>query len=94
MAVRDLPALGHFVGEVDIFTYGRLCYLIDHSQFKSFKDWYEAGWTDDSTCIVTAVSGATQKRVSEYGAVGPIELWGIQQTIDSLRLGIEWKAAP
>jgi len=82
---------GEFVGEVNLFSYGRLCYLLDRVRFTNFNSDYSAMWTDDSTCIVTAIGTNGTKAVSDYGAVGPVELWAIQQTIDNIRQEIEWK---
>ncbi len=92
--VRNLPKTGDFVGEIDALSFGRLCYALDQFHFQDFKDRYqpELMWTDDTTCIVTAhLGGDKVKKVSEYGSVGPIELWTIQQLIDGLRERIQWK---
>lgn len=94
-AVRNLPKTGNFVGELDALSFGRLCYVLDHYRFKDFKDRYlpAMAWTDDTTCIVTARKGTKDvKKVSDYGTVGPIELWTIQQLIDGFRERIEWKS--
>jgi hypothetical protein len=81
---------GDFVGRVDIWTYGRLCYLLRTSQFDTISDRYAANWTDARTITVTATAGGKTKVVSEYGGVGPSELWGIQQAIDSIAQIINW----
>ncbi|TAJ88620.1 hypothetical protein EPO44_15480 [bacterium] len=81
---------GDFIGRVDIWTYARLCYLLNRSQFSVLLDRYEARWTDARTITVTATSNGKTKIVSEYGGVGPIELWGIQEAIDSVAQGINW----
>jgi hypothetical protein len=92
-AISHLPTLGKFTGEIDPFTYGRLCYLIDNSHFKEMKSSYRASWTDDSTCVVTVTEGTSRSEVSDYGRVGPIELWAIQELIDAIREKIQWKPA-
>ena len=38
----------------------------------------------------TSASGATVD--SDYGSVGPIDLWAIQELIDGIREQTEWKA--
>jgi len=88
-----LPKLGKFNGEVHLRTYGRLCYMIESSHFSEMNSSYRANWTDDSTCIVTVTSGATAKVVSDYGKVGPIQLWAIQQLLDAVKERTEWKPA-
>ena len=92
-AEDHLPKLGKFVGEVSLNTYGRLCYLIENSHFNEMDSSYRGLWTDASTCIVTVTSGATTKSVSDYGGVGPIELWAIQELLDATKNEIEWKPA-
>ncbi len=81
---------GDFTGRVDIWSYGRLCYLLSKSQFSGLSDRYAAAWTDDRTFTVTATASGNTKTVSEYGGVGPIELWGIQEAIDSIAQGVNW----
>jgi hypothetical protein len=92
-ATRYLPNLGKFTGEVDPFTYGRLCYLIDNSRLGEMKPSYSANWTDAPTCIVAFTEGTTRKEISDYGSVGPVELWAVQELIDTIRTRIEWKPA-
>jgi Domain of unknown function (DUF6438) len=92
-ATRDLPNLGKFAGEVDPITYGRLCYLIDNSRLGEMKPGYSATWTDAPTCIVTLTEGTTRKEISDYGSVGPVELWAVQELIDAIRTRIEWAPA-
>ena len=93
-AVRNLPKSGDFIGELDVLSFGRLCYFLDRFRFTDFKERYQPNllWTDDTTCIVTVQPvGKEAKKVSDYGTVGPIELWTIQQLIDGFRERIEWK---
>ena len=90
-AIKYLPALGKFAGEVDAGDYGRLCYLLEQLHFMTFAPAYEADWTDDATCTITTTGTDHEKSVREYGSVGPIELWAIQQTIENIRQKTEWK---
>lgn len=93
-AVKNMPKSGDFVGEIDPLSYGRLCYFMEHSHFSDFKNVCQPPirWTDDSTCIVTArLDGGVVKKVSDYGTVGPIQLWAIQQLIDGFRERVVWK---
>lgn len=94
VATRHLPTLGKFTGEINPLTYGRLCYFIEHSRFEEMKASYRANWTDDTTCTITITQGAARTEVEDYGSVSPIELWAIQEALDSIRQKIEWKAVP
>ncbi len=90
-AVKNLPKIGDFSGRIDVTDFGRLCYFIQRTHFSEFKENYRANWTDDTTCIVTARTPDNKiKKVSDYGTVGPIQLWAIQQLIDGFRERIEW----
>lgn len=94
VAEEFLDPQGTFHGEVDLFAYGRLCYLIDKIGFSSFKPWYTASWTDAATATVTlTLTDGRQLSVSDYGSVGPVELWGLMEVIDRLRTQIEWTPA-
>jgi hypothetical protein len=88
-----LPRLGKFTGEVDIHTYGKLCYLLESSHFSKMSSEYRANWTDDSTCFVTTTNKTEVKTISDYGEVGPIQLWAIQEILDHAKDQIEWKFA-
>ena len=92
-ALAHLPKLGHFVGQVEESDYARLCHLVESSRFSGFRSSYRARHTDDSTCIVTVTTGDTSTKVSDYGSVGPTQLWAIQQAIDAVKNDIEWRIA-
>ena len=83
---------GDFTGRVDIWSYGRLCYLLSKSKFSGLSDRYESGWSDQHTITVTVTASSNTKTVAEYGGVAPIELWGLQEAIDSIAKGINWTA--
>lgn len=86
-----LDEIGTFEGEVNIFSYGKLCYLMDRLEFSKFQPQYEANWTDATTVTITASTKDCEITVSDYSEIGPVELWAIQQTIDNIRHEIEWK---
>jgi hypothetical protein len=83
-ALRHTERTGDFNGRISLSDYGKLCYLMKRLEFDRLPPRYTASWTDAPTFVVTAVSGETTKRVSDYSGVGPIELWAVQQAIDSM----------
>jgi hypothetical protein len=92
VADSGLEPLGASVGEIGLFDYGRLCYAIEALGFAGFKERYAASWTDSATATLTVTGGDGRKVVvSDYGGVGPIRLWALMETIDSLRARIAWK---
>ena len=80
-------------GEVSVWDYGSLCYLIEHLQFPSMQPEYVRSNVMDAGSVEVEVWTAAQdqpKVVREYAARGPIELWGIQTAIDGIASRIEW----
>jgi len=86
-----LPKTGEFTGQVDLPTFARLCYVLDSSGFKDFQEKYRADMTDDAACIITVSTGKSRKAVADYGTIGPIQLWAIEQLIDGVRERTDWK---
>jgi len=86
-----LPKIGAFTGQVDLPTFARLCYALDNSRFNNFQEKYRANLTDDTACIITVSTGKSRKTVTDYGAIGPIQLWTIEELIDGVRERIVWK---
>ena len=87
---RNTERIGEFEGQVSIFDYGKLCYLMQRMGFDQLPGRYTAGWTDAPTFIVTAVPGNTTRIVSDYSGIGPIELWAVQQAIDAVAQRVRW----
>jgi len=86
-----LPKTGAFTGQVDLPTFARLCYVLDNSRFNDFQEKYRANLTDEAACIITVSTGKSQKTVTDYGTIGPIQLWTIEQLIDGVRERTDWK---
>jgi hypothetical protein len=81
---------GDYVGSLDIKDYGRLNYLLVQSKFASFSSTYPPLGTEARRFTVTTTAGNVTKQVSNEGSVAPIELWAIEQAIDSIAQGISW----
>ena len=83
---------GHWAGEIDIWDYARLCYLIDELRFSELATRYAAPWTDSETVVITVVpsKGGPALAVSEYGGYGPPELWALQLAIDAAAARVKW----
>jgi hypothetical protein len=84
---------GRFKSEIHPASYARLCF-IERSRFESLPRDYHYPASDQDTAIVSVASSSGKHTVSEYGEVGPIELWTIQQTIDGLKAGLRWEPVP
>lgn len=90
-ATQHLDEIGTFEGEVNIFSFGKLCYLMDRLGFSKFQPQYDANSIDSATVTITASTKDGEIVVSDYSEIGPIELWAIQQTIDNIRHEIQWR---
>ena len=63
------------------------------SGFKNFQDKYRANPLEYSACMITIAAGKNRKTVTNYGNIGPIQLWTTEQLIDGIRERIDWKSA-
>ncbi|QBB71822.1 hypothetical protein ELE36_16470 [Pseudolysobacter antarcticus] len=84
---------GKFHAEINLHDFIRLCQLVYVANFFNLRDSYSAGWTDDTTMILIVVAGKTKKRVSDYGDVGPAQVWAMGRAIDAISTTLEWKPA-
>ena len=80
-------------GEVSLFDYGRLCQLIEEIGFEALPGRYDWGGFDGSTYTVRVwPEGAAEPvEVSDYGDVGPVELWGLRAAIGGVARRVKWK---
>lgn len=84
---------GSFVGEIDLFDYGRLCELFDALGFERLEPNYAANWTDDETVVVSATVDSETYRVEDYGHQGPPELVALQLALEAITERIDWEPA-
>jgi hypothetical protein len=49
------------------------------------------GRYDSSFVTVTVTANGSTKSVTDFGEGRPIELWAIQQTLDSVTTSIQWR---
>ncbi len=85
------PKTNQATGQIDLPTFARLCYALDSGGFKDFQDKYRANPLENAACIVTVSTGKSRKNVADYGAIGPIQLWTIEELIDGARERTDWK---
>jgi hypothetical protein len=84
---------GEYVGVIHARDYGRICCALDDIPFDAFESRYAGLWSDDATCIISATRNGSDSSVSDYGAVGPIELWMLQEAIDAVTRRLKWQKA-
>lgn len=90
--IAHVEKIGTSVGNVGPDVFERLALYAERSNFMGLKDRYEADVTDSATATVTIQARSGEiKTVSDYGGVGPLELWMLQQAIDGVAARVGWK---
>ena len=75
--------------------FARLCYLIERLGLPSLQRHYSFPATDQETVtlwIESSSSGVPPLIFSDYGEVGPIELWAVESVIDGMCEVAEWQS--
>ncbi len=83
--------IGNYEGEIDLYSYGHLCYLLDRLGFLTLEPEYSPMMLDAETIKITVTTANREISVTETGRTGPIQLWGIEHLIDNLRHQIKWR---
>ena len=88
---RRFPeALGEFRGMIHISEFAHLSYFIQKAGFFELQDSYDSNWTDQATTWVRVARPGGAKEVRNYGGIAPIEMWGIEQALDSAARRVKW----
>jgi hypothetical protein len=86
--VRRFPeATGEFTAWIDLFSFAQLSLLIQNQGFASIPVPPAA---DDVHSSTVSVTGRINRSVAAFNIV-PIQLWSIQQAIDSVAMRVAWK---
>lgn len=84
-------ATGRFDGRVDVWTYGRLSYLLKKANFDTLPASYSTGWTDEQTVTLSVTANGRTKSISDEGDAGPIELWAIRAIMNAAGRATVWR---
>jgi hypothetical protein len=79
-------------GSVDLHTFANLSYLLHRARFLTLPDEYDCRSCpqDRTWATLSVVAGGKTKAVTDYGLGRPVELWAIQQALDSVSDSIQW----
>lgn len=89
---RRFPeARGNFEGRVDLWTFAKLSYLIQQWGLTLKDDPSPLVHQDAPAALVTVSGPGVSKTVHDHGGVRTIELWSVQEAIDSTAKSIAWK---
>ena len=81
-------------GEVPIWDYGPLCYLIEQLGFDSMEPEYPGAFDVDRITVCVWRSGEQEPievAFDDSGSAAPIGLWAIEAAIDGVASRIEWE---
>jgi hypothetical protein len=81
-----------YVGEVEFWDYGKLCYLAQRLGIDRLARYYTRNGTDGSGFNVAVKFAEREVVVSDHDSSGPIELWAVAKAIEAVKNGIDWKA--
>ena len=98
------PRISDLEGSIDIYTFARLSYLLHRAKFLQLPGRYDCSDCAAGRCsscpadrpyvILSVAAGGKTKAVIDYvygsGDVRLVELWAIQQALDSLSKSIKW----
>jgi hypothetical protein len=89
LVISDLEN-GLFEGEVSALQYGRLAALIDENDLFSMDRFYSNDWTHQDHYSIDVDTDSSTVSVEDWGYVGPIDLWAIEQAFWSVKASIFW----
>lgn len=87
---ENIERIGKKSGRISDWQFNNLSELLIESGYMDLESTYEAEIADLHTTYTTAVVNGKRKLIKNYGDLGPVKLWAIQQAIDSLLIGAEW----
>jgi hypothetical protein len=79
-------------GSVRLREFAMLSYLLHKQRFLDLPNEYACPScpADRVYAMLSVAAGGKTKTVIDYGVARPVELWAIQQVIDSVSKGIQW----
>jgi len=79
-------------GSVRIYEFANLSYLLHRAGFLQLPDRYDCSScpADRPYVILSVADSGKTKTVTDYGEGRPVELWAIQQALDSVSKSIQW----
>lgn len=90
--LAHVERIGKFAGSVQFYDFAQLVLLAERAGFMTLQERYAGTWIDDATTSLTIRTRKGQeKRVDDYGAFGPPELWALQRAIDGVVESIKWR---
>ena len=79
-------------GSVRIYEFANLSYLLHRALFLDLPNEYDCRScpADRPYVKLSVAAGGKTKTVIDYGDGRPVELWAIQQALDSVSKNIQW----
>ncbi|MCA9087093.1 MAG: hypothetical protein KDA90_00495 [Planctomycetaceae bacterium] len=94
VGIDHVPRKGTRTGEASQWDFNQLAEYIVESGYENLESNYEANVTDLSTTYTMAVINGKRKLVRNYGGLGPVKLWVLEQAIDATLQQVRWDDEP
>jgi len=91
VGIENVPHKGERKGRISDWEFHRLAEFAVKSGYMNMESDYDLPTiTDLPVTYSTVVRAEKRKIIRNYGSLGPIELWALQQAADSLLAEVEW----
>lgn len=87
----DNPEVEIFKGEIDTYTYKRLCDFIISQHFLEMEDYYFSDYVDGWTVTIRIKIDDKYKSVLVHCGFGPVSIWAIDNVIKHIISQIDWR---
>lgn len=91
---ENVARKGTHTGEISTWDFNQLAEFIVESGYMNLETNYDAPITDLPATYTTVVLNGKRKLVRNYGGLGPVRLWMLEQAIDSTLNQAQWGPQP
>lgn len=81
---------GTHTGEISTWDFNQLAEFIVESGYMNLESNYDVPITDLPAAYTTVVLNGKRKLIRNYGGLGPVRLWMLEQAIDATLLQAQW----
>jgi len=91
---ENVARKGTHTGEISTWDFNQLAEFIVESGYMNLDSSYDAPITDLPAAYTTVVLNGKRKLVRNYGGLGPVRLWMLEQAIDATLQQAQWGPRP
>ncbi len=90
---ENVARKGTHVGEVSLFEFNQLAEFLVEAGYMTLDTEFPLAVSDMPSAYTTAVVNGKRKVVHNYGGLGPVKLWALEQAIDAVVQQADWTPA-